>query len=121
MLGVHPTSETELGLGYLLDVSHHGRGVMTEAVSALVDAVFTYTRYQCIRASSRIINPASRRVLDKCGFVYLDTSVCDAPARGGAVEADNMELTRQRWRQLTSARTRKPASRSVEAPYHDHP
>jgi RimJ/RimL family protein N-acetyltransferase len=98
LLGVHATAEGHLGLGYLLGVPYHGRGLMTEAVHGLTSAVFAYTGYERIRASSRIINPASRRVLDKCGFAHLGRTHQDSVARGGPIEVDQFELTRAAWR-----------------------
>jgi RimJ/RimL family protein N-acetyltransferase len=115
MLGVHVAPEADhLGLGYLLDRAFHGRGLMAEAVSGLVAAVFTYSGCRRIRAASRIINPASARVLDKCGFAPLGPGLQEAAARGGAVEVENFELGRADWRR-TMAWRRRAAQSSGEA------
>lgn len=87
-----------LDLGYLLDPQFHGRGLMTEAVYAVIGVTFAYTGYQVIRASSGLNNPASRRVLEKSGFRSLGDSLHDAPARGGSVSCDDFELTRVAWK-----------------------
>jgi len=99
VLGVHVASDADrLDLGYLLATPYHGRGLMSEAVLGLAAAVFTYSGYRRIRAASRIINPASARVLDKCGFVPLGQGLRQAAARGGAIEVECFELRREDWR-----------------------
>ncbi|HXF55811.1 MAG TPA: GNAT family N-acetyltransferase [Hyphomicrobiaceae bacterium] len=99
MLGVHlAAGEDHLTLGCLLATPYHGRGLMSEAVRGLASAVFTYSGYRRIRAASRIINPASARVLDKCGFVPIGPGLQEAAARGGAIEVDCFELRREDWR-----------------------
>ncbi|HXF53180.1 MAG TPA: GNAT family N-acetyltransferase [Hyphomicrobiaceae bacterium] len=99
VLGVHVAADADrLDLGYLLAAPYHGRGLMSEAVLGLAAAVFTYSGYRRIRAASRIINPASARVLDKCGFVPLGQGLRPAAARGGAIEVECFELRREDWR-----------------------
>jgi RimJ/RimL family protein N-acetyltransferase len=111
MLGVHVAPDAgHVGLGYLLDQAFHGRGLMAEAVNGLIAAVFTYSGFSRIRASSRIINPASARVLDNCGFAPLGPGLHEAAARGGAIEVENFELERADWRR------RMMAGRSRAAP-----
>ncbi|MDD1717935.1 MAG: GNAT family N-acetyltransferase [Methanoregulaceae archaeon] len=55
-------------IGYWLAESYWGRGIATEAVSALVPIAFA--TYDIIRVQAGIFsnNPASMRVLEKCGF-----------------------------------------------------
>jgi RimJ/RimL family protein N-acetyltransferase len=116
MLGVDAAPDaSHLELGYLLGVPYHGRGLMTEAVLGLVSATFTYTGFGRIRASSRIINPASGRVLDKCGFARLGPGMQDASARGGPVEVENFELKRDDWRRRAIALRRRAAQSGSEA------
>jgi RimJ/RimL family protein N-acetyltransferase len=107
MLGVHVAPDGDhLGLGYLLDPRFHGRGLMAEAVNGLIAAVFTYSGYRRICASSRLINPASARVLDKCGFARIGRGMQDAAARGGPVEVESFEARREDWRRRAVARRR---------------
>ena len=116
MLGVHVVPEAgHLALGYLLGAPFHGRGLMSEAVLALASAAFTYSGFSRIRASSRIINPASARVLDKCGFARLGPGVQQAAARGGAIDVENFELRREDWRRRTVASRRRAAQGRGEA------
>ena len=86
-----------LGLGYMLDPAFHSHGLMTEAVRALTGVGFRFMPVQSIVASSLPINPASRRVLEKCGFAHTGDSMHGAPARGGPQSCHDFELTRGRW------------------------
>jgi RimJ/RimL family protein N-acetyltransferase len=113
--GLHNMGEARAGLGYLLDVPFHGRGLMTEAVQGLVAAAFTYTGCRRIEASNRIINPASARVLDKCGFTHKGAVLQDAPARGGPIEVDLFELTRAAWRERIAWARKRSAAAPIEA------
>jgi RimJ/RimL family protein N-acetyltransferase len=86
-----------LGLGYMLDPVFHARGLMTEAVRALVGAGFRFTLARSVAASCLPVNPASRRVLEKSGFVHLGDSTHSAPARGAPQVCHDFEFTRGRW------------------------
>lgn len=84
-------------IGYVVAPSHVGRGYATEATSALIDAVFNLTEARSLTADSRTINPASRRVLEKCGFVFETTGLKELPARGGKHPCDFFRLDRHVW------------------------
>jgi len=57
------------GFGYWLGEPYWGRGIMTEAVKAV--SRYAMSRFGLIRLESPVFewNPASMRVLEKCGFV----------------------------------------------------
>lgn len=84
-------------LGYWLGRPHWGAGLMTEAAGALVHAWFAWTGAGRLEASARVTNPASRRVLEKVGFVWTGRAVAQFPARGGEREVDRFRLDRGRW------------------------
>ena len=71
---------------------------------AIVKAGFSLTPAIEILASASIDNPASRRVLEKCGFELVSTGPRGAPARGGLVESHNFRLTRAAWTEALAAR-----------------
>lgn len=71
-------------LGYWLGRPHWGRGLMSEAVDALVGTAFRFADLDSVTAQARIDNPASRRVLEKSGFAQTEERVVDCPLRGGA-------------------------------------
>lgn len=96
--GVHGSETGTAGLGYLLAPEHWGRGLMTEAIAALVEATFLMSRATSIEAGVWTSNPASRHVLEKCGFASNGVRACKAPARtGGAQPAEHFELKRRTW------------------------
>lgn len=84
-------------LGYWLGRPHWGAGLMTEAADALVHAWFAWTSAGRLEASARVTNPATRRVLEKVGFVWTGRAVASFPARGGEREVDRFRLDRGRW------------------------
>lgn len=84
-------------IGYAFDPAYQRRGFATEATSALVDAVFNLTDARVISATSRTINPASRRVLQKCGFASVGEGLKDLPARGGKFPCEFFVRDRRDW------------------------
>jgi len=56
-------------IGYGISESLWGKGIMTDAVRSLVPVAFE--RYDIVRLQAGIFsnNPASMRVLEKCGFI----------------------------------------------------
>ncbi len=58
-----------INLGYLLARSHWGRGLMSEAVAAVVRWAFEDPSVFRVWAVCDVENPASARVLEKTGFV----------------------------------------------------
>ena len=57
-------------LGYWLGVPYWNQGYATEALHALIDYAFTDLAHETLQAGARVTNPASRRVLEKCGFQW---------------------------------------------------
>jgi ribosomal-protein-alanine N-acetyltransferase len=71
-IGIHPLDDVKhrsAEIGYWLGESLWGRGIMTGAVASLVPIAFE--RYDIVRLQAGIFsnNPASMRVLEKCGFI----------------------------------------------------
>ncbi|MCO4055803.1 MAG: GNAT family N-acetyltransferase [Bosea sp.] len=92
----------EAELGYMLHPHHSGQGLMAEAVQAVLDTVFSYTAVERVTAWSRVVNPASRRVLEKCGFRHIGTALSDLPARGGMHSCDEFMLDSGAWAALVN-------------------
>ena len=84
-------------IGYWVGRPHWGQGIATEAARALLDHAFETTRIASVVASCRVVNDASRRVLEKCGLRYITSGLASAPARGGALPVDRFRLTRRDW------------------------
>ena len=90
--GFGPSDE----IGYALHPNWWGRGLMTEAVAALLERGFRQRGLEAIWASHYADNIASRRVIEKCGFVPVcrETVWDDA----GEHETCFYVLLRQQWR-----------------------
>jgi RimJ/RimL family protein N-acetyltransferase len=92
------TETGEAEIGYALAPQAWGKGFATEAARTVIDAVFNLTEVPRIHANSRLGNFASRRVLEKTGFTYIDTGLDLLPARGGLHSCDRFCLERADWR-----------------------
>ena len=88
-----PTAE----IGYWVGRRHWGDGIATEAARALIDHGFETTAIHAVTGSCRVINDASRRVLEKSGLRYVTSGLAAAPARGGALPVDRFRLSRRDW------------------------
>jgi RimJ/RimL family protein N-acetyltransferase len=97
MLSLESRLQGRLTLGYALAPEVWGKGLATEAALAAIDAGFSLTSAVEMLATAHIENPASRRVLEKCGFVHSGTGLEGAPARGGMVPCDRFRLERAAW------------------------
>lgn len=84
-------------IGYWLGQRHWGQGLATEAARALIDHGFSTLGIATVTGECRVINEASRRVMEKCGLRYINSGLRHAPARGGALPIDRFSLTRADW------------------------
>jgi len=84
-------------LGYWLGLPYWGRGLATEAAAAMVQAYFAYAGGTALTADARVENPASRRVLEKVGFVRTGAATDYCPARGCAITSDRFRFDRAAW------------------------
>ncbi len=60
-------------IGYCLGKYWWGIGVMTEALEAVTSYLFNRVGFSSVRAWHAVKNPASGRVMEKCGFSYEGT------------------------------------------------
>ena len=104
-----------LTLGFALAPEYWNKGLGTEAARAMVKAGFGLTSAVEILASASVDNPASRRVLEKCGFEIVSTGPKGAPARGGLVESHNFRLTRRAWAEAMAVRREELALKTAHS------
>jgi RimJ/RimL family protein N-acetyltransferase len=97
MISLESRLQGRLTLGYALAPEVWGKGLATEAALAAIDAGFSLTSAVESLATAHIENAASRRVLEKCGFIHSGTGLEGAPARGGMVPCDRFRLERAAW------------------------
>ncbi len=88
--------------GYWLGVPYWGRGYATEAVRALIDHAFGPLGLTRLQARARVSNPASRRVLEKCGFQWTGVSLIRIRAIASSAPVDCFRLDRGLWASLKS-------------------
>jgi RimJ/RimL family protein N-acetyltransferase len=100
VIGIHADDRPEPFVGLWLGTPHWGKGFATEAVRAMVDTLFEETEASGLTAGVRVVNPASRRVLEKSGFKHEGSGLVPFPARGGVFPVDHMRLDRRTWRSL---------------------
>jgi RimJ/RimL family protein N-acetyltransferase len=89
-------------IGYWLGVKHWGKGYATEAVRAMIDHIFADTDSDAIQAAARVTNPASRRVLEKCGFQWSSAGLLRIRAISSSAPIDRFRLDRGLWASLKS-------------------
>jgi RimJ/RimL family protein N-acetyltransferase len=84
-------------IGYWIGVPFWGSGYATEAARALIDYAITEREVTALHAGARISNPASRRVLEKCGFEWTSVALCRIRALGCSLPSDRFRLDRAVW------------------------
>jgi RimJ/RimL family protein N-acetyltransferase len=89
-------------LGYWLGVPFWGHGYATEAVRAVIDHAFADLGYEALGAGARVTNPASRRVLEKCGFQWTGVGLTRIRALASSAPIDRFRLDRGIWSSLKS-------------------
>lgn len=97
----------ELGdpeIGYWLGAAHWGRGYATEAARAVVDHLFTQRGAEAVAARARVVNPASRRVIEKCGFQWIGAGLTRSRLLASSVPVDKFRLERRVWASLKAWR-----------------
>ncbi len=87
-LGIEPLNPDPVGenkqgreIGYVLSRDYWGRGLMPEAVGAVICYCFDVLHYDYLTCGHFDHNDRSRRVIEKCGFRFLK-NVITATARG---------------------------------------
>ena len=89
-------------LGYWLGLSYWGQGFATEAARAVIDYAFADLKLESIQAGARVTNPASRRVLEKCGFQWTGVGLYRIRALSSSAPIDRFRLDRGIWASLKS-------------------
>ena len=89
-------------LGCWIGVAHWGRGYATEAARALIDHAFGALGCAQLAGRARVSNPASRRVLEKCGFQWTGVALIRIRALKSSAPVDCFRLDRGLWASLRS-------------------
>ena len=96
-------------LGYWLGFEHWGQGFGTEAARAVIDLFFEEFDAEHLTSGARVANPASRNILEKCGFQWSGVELHRFEALGSSTPVDRFRLSRSVWSSLKnwSSSTRK--------------
>jgi RimJ/RimL family protein N-acetyltransferase len=89
-------------LGYWLGAPYWGNGYATEAARGAIDHAFAVLGYEAVQAGARVTNPASRRVLEKCGFQWTGVGLYRIRALKSSAPIDRFRLDRGIWASLKS-------------------
>ena len=98
--GMHsaPIGPGEAEIGYWIGAPHWGRGLASEASSCLLCRGFSALGLSAVWAGYYDGNLRSRRVMEKCGFVFHHTASPSLPSEDSRVE-HFMRLTADGWRE----------------------
>jgi RimJ/RimL family protein N-acetyltransferase len=89
-------------IGYWLGVPYWRNGYATEAARAVIDHAFEDLGLERLEAGARVSNPASRRVLEKCGFQWSGVTLLRIRAIASSAPVDRFRLDRGLWASLKS-------------------
>ena len=87
-------------LGYWLGVDYWGQGFGTEAARGAIDFFFEEFDADLLFSGARVANPASRNVLEKCGFQWSGVELHRFEALGSSTPVDCFRLSRSVWSSL---------------------
>ncbi len=87
-------------IGYWLGVEHWGQGFGTEAARAIIDYFFEEFDRDQLFAGARVANPASRNILEKCGFQWSGVELHRFESLGCSSPVDRFRLSRSVWSSL---------------------
>ncbi len=102
MVGLDWSRTDGAELGYWLGLPFWGCGYATEAAQAVIDLAFEDHDVARLHAAARVANPASRRVLEKCGFQWSGVELHRSVALGSSTPVDCLYLDRGVWASLRS-------------------
>lgn len=100
-LGVAGAS-TRPSLGYWLGRPFWGRGLMTEAVGALIGFLFGRIRLERLESGVFVGNEASLAIQRRLGFEFVGESPVFSVARGETVTHIDTLLTRRRYDEINA-------------------
>ena len=100
MVGINMVERDAPELGYWLGVAHWGQGFGTEAARAAIDYFFEEFSGEHLFAGARVANPASRNILEKCGFQWSGVELHRFEALGCSTPVDRFRLSRSVWSSL---------------------
>ena len=100
MFGMHPDDKLrQVELAYELGRSWWNQGLMTEAVTAVIDFFIREVEFNRVYAYHASENPASGRVMQKCGMTYEGTMRQACICNNGIFDRVNYAILAQDYAQ----------------------
>ena len=94
-IGLRPDPGERENVGYWIGRAYWSRGYATAAVQAIIALAFEFLDLEALTASHLVRNPASGRVMEKCGMRILRT---ERRAHRGTLEEFCVRgITREAW------------------------
>lgn len=94
--GAAKMAADEAEIGYWIGVPYWGHGLIPEAVRCLLQRCFEELHCSAVWCYHNVGNDRSRRVMEKCGFVYHHTEYAvDGPT--GVHDKRFTRITREQW------------------------
>lgn len=91
-------------IGYVLAKPYWGKGIMPEVVNRILEYYFTETDLEIISVTHGSHNPNSKRVIEKCGFVYEGTLRKALLYRGEVKDSLLYSITKSEWQVISETR-----------------
>ena len=107
VVGLDFTQGSAPELGYWLGANYWGKCFATQAARAAIDHAFEEFDADRVQASARVTNPASRHLLEKCGFQWTGVELHRFVALGSSTPVDCFRLDRGVWSSLKAWRNPK--------------
>lgn len=100
-IDARPAASERENLGFWIGQAHWGRGYATSAARAVVALLFSYLDCDQVTASHLARNPASGRVMEKCGLSLVQTMTREH--RGKQEPFCVRGITRDAWERWSAA------------------
>ena len=93
VIGIERRGEGDYALGYWLGEPWWGQGLMSEAAARAVRFAFEDLNLPRLVSRYFVDNPASGRILEKCGFQTVGRRPVTSRARSGEIDAVDVALS----------------------------
>lgn len=95
LVGIDWSHDDAPEIGYWIGHRHWGNGFAGEAVRAAIAEVFRSNPVRRLKAGARVTNPASRHILESCGFRWRGVELQRFAALGYSTPVDRFTLDRE--------------------------
>jgi RimJ/RimL family protein N-acetyltransferase len=100
-ISLRPIAIEHENLGFWIGRPYWGRGYATAAARAVIALAFGLLDVEALNASHLVRNPASGRVMEKCGMQLVANETREH--RGAREEFHIRGITREQWERLVAA------------------